>query len=266
MLVATTIIENGLDIPNANTMIINRADRYGLAQLYQLRGRVGRSDRRAYAYLLVPPGNALSGVARKRLAAIREFSDLGSGFRVAALDLEIRGSGNLLGGEQSGHIEAIGFEMYLQLLEETIRELKGEELVDDVAGGGEPEGRPAHRRGVHPRHEPAPGCLPADRGGPEPADELEDTMAEVRDRYGPPPGFGAQPRQLRQHPAAGGPAARRMPSTGKGSTVVFRFRPGAASRSRTRGQPHRQAAGHRCFAAVALSSSTCRQVAVAPSA
>ena len=132
VLVATTIIENGLDIPNANTMIINRADRYGLAQLYQLRGRVGRSDRRAYAYLLVPPGNALSGVARKRLAAIREFSDLGSGFRVAALDLEIRGSGNLLGGEQSGHIETIGFEMYLQLLEETIRELKGEELVDDA--------------------------------------------------------------------------------------------------------------------------------------
>ena len=132
MLVATTIIENGLDIPNANTMIINRADRYGLAQLYQLRGRVGRSDRRAYAYLLVPPGHTLSPVARKRLAAMREFSDLGSGFRVAALDLEIRGAGNLLGGEQSGHIESIGFEMYLKLLEETIRELKGEELEDDA--------------------------------------------------------------------------------------------------------------------------------------
>ena len=112
-------------------MIINRADRYGLAQLYQLRGRVGRSDRRAYAYLLVPPGDLLSPVAKKRLAAIREFSDLGSGFRVAALDLEIRGAGNLLGGEQSGHIETIGFEMYLKLLEETIRELKGEDLVDE---------------------------------------------------------------------------------------------------------------------------------------
>ena len=106
VLVATTIIENGLDIPNANTMIINRADRYGLAQLYQLRGRVGRSERRAYAYLLIPPESSLSPVARKRLAAIREFSDLGSGFRIAALDLEIRGAGNLLGGEQSGHIEA----------------------------------------------------------------------------------------------------------------------------------------------------------------
>src|SRR6185436_20163551 len=91
VLLATTIIENGLDIPNANTMLINRADRYGLAQLYQLRGRVGRSDRRAYAYLLVPPETVLSEIAKKRLAAIREFSDLGAGFRIAALDLELRG-------------------------------------------------------------------------------------------------------------------------------------------------------------------------------
>jgi transcription-repair coupling factor (superfamily II helicase) len=131
VLVATTIIENGLDIPNANTMVVNRADRYGLAQLYQLRGRVGRSDRRAYAYLLIPPEEALSPVARKRLAAIREFSDLGSGFRIAALDLEIRGAGNLLGGEQSGHIEAVGFDTYMKLLEQTVRELKGEELEDE---------------------------------------------------------------------------------------------------------------------------------------
>jgi transcription-repair coupling factor (superfamily II helicase) len=132
VLLATTIVENGLDIPNANTIIINRADRYGLAQLYQLRGRVGRSDRPAYAYLLVPPADSLSPVAKKRLAAIREFSDLGSGFRVAALDLEIRGAGNLLGGEQSGHIETVGFEMYMKLLDQTVRELKGEELEDDV--------------------------------------------------------------------------------------------------------------------------------------
>ena len=132
ILLATTIVENGLDIPNVNTILINRADRYGLSQLYQLRGRVGRSDRPAYAYLLIPPGDTLSPVARKRLAAIREFSDLGSGFRVAALDLEIRGAGNLLGGEQSGHIEAIGFEMYMKLLEQTVRELKGEEIEDDT--------------------------------------------------------------------------------------------------------------------------------------
>ena len=132
VLLATTIVENGLDIPNANTIIINRADRYGLSQLYQLRGRVGRSDRPAYAYLLIPPEDNLSPVAKKRLAAIKEFSDLGSGFRVAALDLEIRGAGNLLGGEQSGHIETVGFEMYMKLLEETVRELKGEELEDDL--------------------------------------------------------------------------------------------------------------------------------------
>ena len=131
VLVSTTIIENGLDIPNANTMLVNRADRYGLAQLYQLRGRVGRSDRRAYAYLLIPPEETLSSVARKRLAAIREFSDLGSGFRIAALDLEIRGAGNLLGGEQSGHIDAVGFDMYMKLLEDAVRELKGEEIEDD---------------------------------------------------------------------------------------------------------------------------------------
>ena len=132
VLLATTIVENGLDIPNANTIVINRADRYGLSQLYQLRGRVGRSDRPAYAYLLIPPEDNLSPVAKKRLAAIKEFSDLGSGFRVAALDLEIRGAGNLLGGEQSGHIEALGFEMYMKLLEQTVRELKGEDIEDDI--------------------------------------------------------------------------------------------------------------------------------------
>jgi transcription-repair coupling factor (superfamily II helicase) len=132
VLLATTIVENGLDIPNANTIIINRADRYGLSQLYQLRGRVGRSDRPAYAFLLIPPEDTLSSVAKKRLAAMKEFSDLGSGFRVAALDLEIRGAGNLLGGEQSGQIETVGFEMYMKLLEETVRELKGEEIEDDV--------------------------------------------------------------------------------------------------------------------------------------
>ena len=132
VLLATTIIENGLDIPNANTIIINHAERFGLAQLYQLRGRVGRSDRRAYAYLLVPPEGTLSPVARQRLSAIKEFSDLGSGFRIAALDLEIRGAGNLLGGEQSGHIESVGFDMYVKLLEETVRELKGEEIEEET--------------------------------------------------------------------------------------------------------------------------------------
>ncbi|MBV8206682.1 MAG: transcription-repair coupling factor, partial [Acidobacteria bacterium] len=126
VLVATTIIENGLDIPLCNTMIVNRADRHGLSELYQLRGRVGRSSRRAYAYLLVPQDVELTPVARRRLAALKEFSDLGAGFKIAALDLELRGAGNLLGGQQSGHIDAVGFELYTSMLEHTIREMKGE--------------------------------------------------------------------------------------------------------------------------------------------
>jgi transcription-repair coupling factor (superfamily II helicase) len=132
VLVATTIIENGLDIPLANTLIVNRADRYGLSQLYQLRGRVGRSNRRAYAYLLIPSDETLTQIARRRLAAIREFSELGAGFRIAALDLELRGAGNLLGGQQHGHIEAIGFDLYCQLLERTIEELRSGEVQPDV--------------------------------------------------------------------------------------------------------------------------------------
>jgi transcription-repair coupling factor (superfamily II helicase) len=186
ILVATTIVENGIDIPNANTIIINRADRYGLSQLYQLRGRVGRSDRPAYAYLLIPPEETLSPVAKKRLAAIREFSDLGSGFRVAALDLEIRGAGNLLGGEQSGHMETVGFETYMKLLEDTVRELKGEEIEDDVRATVNlrvdlkieetyiPDMNQrlmVYRRVASARSE----------------DEIDRVVAEVRDRYGPIP-------------------------------------------------------------------------------
>jgi transcription-repair coupling factor (superfamily II helicase) len=130
--VATTIIENGIDIPLANTIIVNRADRHGLSELYQLRGRVGRSNRRAYAYLLIPPEQELTDVARRRLAALKEFSDLGAGFKIAALDLELRGAGNMLGGEQSGHIEAVGFEMYTSMLEEAVSKLKGEEKRDHI--------------------------------------------------------------------------------------------------------------------------------------
>jgi transcription-repair coupling factor (superfamily II helicase) len=126
VLVATTIIENGLDIPLANTILINRAERHGLSELYQLRGRVGRSNRRAYAYLLIPPENELAEIARRRLAALKEFSDLGAGFKIAALDLELRGAGNMLGGEQSGHIEAVGFELYTSMLEAAVKEMKGE--------------------------------------------------------------------------------------------------------------------------------------------
>ena len=132
VMVATTIVENGLDIPRANTILINRADRLGLAELYQLRGRVGRSHQRAYAYLLVPPDTALSEIARKRLSAMKEFSELGAGFRIAALDLELRGAGNMLGRQQHGHIEAIGFDMYCQMLERAVSKLKGEEAAPEL--------------------------------------------------------------------------------------------------------------------------------------
>ena len=186
VLLATTIVENGLDIPNANTIVINRADRYGLSQLYQLRGRVGRSDRAAYAYLLIPPEEALSPVARKRLTAIKEFSDLGSGFRVAALDLEIRGAGNLLGGEQSGTIDAVGFEMYMKLLEETIRELKGEDLEDDL--------RATVNLKVDFRLDESYVPDMNQRlmiyrriAGARSEDEIGRIVDEVRDRYGPTP-------------------------------------------------------------------------------
>ncbi|MCE1229731.1 MAG: transcription-repair coupling factor, partial [Firmicutes bacterium] len=126
VLVSTTIVENGLDVPNANTLIVHRADAFGLSQLYQLRGRVGRSDVPAYAYLLIPGKGEITEDARKRLQALEDFSELGSGFRVAAMDLELRGAGNLLGGEQSGHIHDIGFELYIKLLEETLQELQGQ--------------------------------------------------------------------------------------------------------------------------------------------
>ncbi len=130
VLVSTTIIENGIDIPLVNTLIVNRAERFGLAQLYQLRGRVGRSSRQAFAYFLVPPFTELTPVAKERLIALQEFTELGSGFRLAAKDLEIRGAGNFLGSEQHGYMEAVGFNYYMDLLEKTVRGLKGEEQED----------------------------------------------------------------------------------------------------------------------------------------
>ncbi|PIE02803.1 MAG: transcription-repair coupling factor [Acidobacteria bacterium] len=132
VLVATTLVENGVDVPNANTMIINRADKFGLSQLYQLRGRIGRSDRAAYAYLLVPRRRQLTERARRRLEAIEEFSDLGSGFRLAAMDLEIRGAGNLLGASQSGHIQAVGYSLYMRMLREASRKLQGKRFYEEV--------------------------------------------------------------------------------------------------------------------------------------
>ncbi|HEY1658021.1 MAG TPA: transcription-repair coupling factor [Candidatus Sulfotelmatobacter sp.] len=186
ILVSTTIIENGLDIPLCNTILINRAERLGLSELYQLRGRVGRSNRRAYAYLLIPPEVELTPIARRRLAALKEFSDLGAGFKLAALDLELRGAGNMLGGEQSGHIEAIGFELYTQMLERAVREMKGDAAPE--------EAETQLNLGLNIR-------IPADYipeenqrlqmykrvARVETESQLGDVTAEMTDRYGPPP-------------------------------------------------------------------------------
>jgi transcription-repair coupling factor (superfamily II helicase) len=186
VLVATTIIENGLDIPLCNTILINRADRLGLSELYQLRGRVGRSNRRAYAYLMLPAEVELTPIARRRLAALKEFSDLGAGFKIAALDLELRGAGNLLGGEQSGHIDAVGFELYTSMLDHAVRELKGEAAPE--------EEEIQLNLGLNIR-------IPADYiqeenqrlrvykriAGVESEEKLADVRSELQDRYGEPP-------------------------------------------------------------------------------
>jgi transcription-repair coupling factor (superfamily II helicase) len=132
VLLATSIIESGLDIPSANTIVVNRADHFGLSQLYQIRGRVGRSRERAYAYLLVPARRPVTKDAQKRLEVLQRFSELGAGFRIASHDLEIRGAGNLLGKDQSGQIEAVGFELYSELLDEAVRELRGEPPREDI--------------------------------------------------------------------------------------------------------------------------------------
>jgi transcription-repair coupling factor (superfamily II helicase) len=132
VLVATAIIESGLDIPRANTIIVDRADLFGLSQLYQLRGRVGRANERAYAYLLVPPASQLSDQARARIEALERYTELGSGFHIATLDMELRGGGDLLGAEQSGFVESVGFDLFCKMLEDATHELKGEAVVHEV--------------------------------------------------------------------------------------------------------------------------------------
>jgi transcription-repair coupling factor (superfamily II helicase) len=186
VLLCTSIIESGIDISNANTMIVNRADAFGLAQLYQLRGRVGRSKERAYAYLLVPSRRAVTKDAERRLEVLQAFTELGAGFSIASHDLEIRGAGNLLGGEQSGSIEAVGFDLYAQMLEEAVAEMQGQ----------------APRTVIEPDvNLPIAAYLPDDyvpdvhqrlvlykrissASSPE---ELEDLRAELIDRYGDAP-------------------------------------------------------------------------------
>jgi transcription-repair coupling factor (superfamily II helicase) len=186
VLVSTTIIENGIDIPNVNTIIIDRADMYGVSQLYQLRGRVGRSDRVAHAYLFYPRDKALSEVAMKRLQVISDFTELGSGFKIAMKDMEIRGAGNLLGREQSGDIYSVGFDLYMRLLEEAIRRLENENyeaenetlleleysgFIPDSYIDGAQEKMEVYKKiaSIHTR------------------EELDMVYAELLDRFGPPP-------------------------------------------------------------------------------
>lgn len=186
LLLTTTIIESGIDIPSANTMIINDADRFGLAELYQLRGRVGRSGEQAYAYLLVREGRILTEEARQRLQAIQEFTELGSGFRIAARDLEIRGSGNLLGQEQSGQIAAVGFELYLKMIDDAVRQLRGTPAVKEIEPSlqfqisafiPDPYIPDTYQRlSIYKR---LSGC--------EETVEIDAIRAELEDRYGPLP-------------------------------------------------------------------------------
>ena len=185
VLVCTTIIETGLDISNVNTLIIENADRFGLSQLHQLRGRVGRSTRHAYAYFTYRPDKSLTEIAEKRLAAIRDFAEFGSGFKIAMRDLEIRGAGNLLGAEQSGHMVSVGYDMYLKLLDEAVLEERGEKAKEpdctadlnvtanvdkDYVSRGE-ERMDLYRRMAAIRSQ----------------EDADDLLDEIVDRYGEPP-------------------------------------------------------------------------------
>src|SRR5262249_12019332 len=186
VLCATAIIESGLDIPRANTILIDRADIFGLAQLYQLRGRVGRAKERAYCYLIVPPANAMTDEARARIEALERHTDLGAGFQIASLDLEIRGSGDLLGAEQSGNVASVGFELFCQMLDEAVHELRGEPVVHNVdpelsfdADALLPEDYVADvgvRLSLYKRLASAAS-----------AEDVQDMASEVEDRFGPPP-------------------------------------------------------------------------------
>jgi transcription-repair coupling factor (superfamily II helicase) len=222
VLVSTTIVENGIDIPLVNTLIVDRADLYGLAQLYQLRGRVGRSSRQAYAYFLVPPYLELTPLARERLKALKEFSELGSGFRLAARDLEIRGAGNLLGHRQHGTMEAVGFEYYMQLLDQAVRELKGEPVEE-----ANPELNLKVDIRVPEDYLPQVNLrlnLYKRLASVEDLGEIDRVREEVLDRFGPPP---ASIENLLRYGALKHLAKRlRIRSIDRSERrVVFRFRP-----------------------------------------
>jgi len=186
ILLATTIIESGLDIPNANTIFIHQADRYGLADMHQLRGRVGRYKHRAYCYLLLEEGKPLTDQAAKRLKAIEEFSELGAGFKIAMRDLEIRGAGNILGSEQSGHITTVGYELYCQLLENAVRQLKGEPSREPLTVNID-----LPVSAFFPNAYVPPGRVKIELyrrlSNVRSFEELNQLREELRDRFGPPP-------------------------------------------------------------------------------
>jgi transcription-repair coupling factor (superfamily II helicase) len=187
LLLCTTIIESGLDLPNVNTLIVNQADRFGLAQLYQIRGRIGRSSRKAFAYFVVPPLETMTGDARSRLAVLAKFSAVGSGFRVAEMDLELRGAGDLLGADQAGHIAGVGFDMYIHLLQEAVERLRAVEerpertecTVEIPVAASIPESyiEDRHARLVAYRRIATADSLPG----------LEALRHELKDRFGPVP-------------------------------------------------------------------------------
>jgi transcription-repair coupling factor (superfamily II helicase) len=186
ILVSTMIVESGLDVPNANTMIVHDAHRFGLAQLYQLRGRVGRARQRAYTYFLIPGEGAISAEARERLKILQEISELGAGFRIATHDLEIRGAGDLLGARQSGNIVAVGFELYTELLEEAISRLKGEERVERV----EPEIKLRIPAFIPEDYVPDPNqrlVIYKKLTQAATAEEVAEVEEELADRFGKPP-------------------------------------------------------------------------------
>src|SRR5207244_6202378 len=192
VLLCTAIIESGLDIPSANTILVNRADTFGLSQLYQIRGRVGRSRERAYAYLLIPARRKITRDAQKRLQVLQQFTELGAGFQIASHDLEIRGAGNLLGPDQSGNIASVGFDLYTQLMEEAVAQLRGEEVRQEL----EPDVQL-----------PIPALLPEEYvpdvqqrlffykrlASASTEEALYDAQGEMRDQCGGPPADGEGP-------------------------------------------------------------------------
>ena len=187
VLVSTTIIETGLDISNVNTMIIHDADTMGLSQLYQLRGRVGRSNRTAYAFLMYKRNKMLKEVAEKRLSAIREFTELGSGFKIAMRDLEIRGAGNLLGEAQHGHMEAVGYDLYCKMLNESVRELKGEQQVQEKYETVMDLDIDAYIPDKYIRNEYQKLDIYKRIAMIESREEQDDMLEELLDRFGEPP-------------------------------------------------------------------------------